>query len=142
MLETYGCAMMSLTQTIQELRDHLMGPLDVRDYGIHSSHFSCGRGSPSAKGSPSAQGSLEGERVRARRGCQDEDPTSGLRGGDLAPSCDCSAVLSLVITMCLFSCFIKSTMRVAISDVFCYSLSPPLLRWQFCLCIFIDCLCY
>jgi hypothetical protein len=48
------------------------------------------------------EGVLEGERVRARRGCQDEDLTSGLRGGDLAPSCDCSTVLSLVITMFIF----------------------------------------
>jgi hypothetical protein len=53
-LEAYGCAMASLTQTVQELRDHLMGPLDVQDYGIHSSHFSRGRGSPSVRGSPSA----------------------------------------------------------------------------------------
>jgi hypothetical protein len=51
-LETYGQAMQSLMQTVQELRDYLMGPLDVRDYGIHSSHLSHGRGSPSARGSP------------------------------------------------------------------------------------------
>jgi hypothetical protein len=56
MLKTYGRAMQSLTQTIQELWDHLMGPLDVRDYGIHSSHFSRGKGSPSARGSPSVGG--------------------------------------------------------------------------------------
>jgi hypothetical protein len=29
MLETYGRVMMSPTQTVQELRDHLMGPFDV-----------------------------------------------------------------------------------------------------------------
>jgi hypothetical protein len=43
-LETYGRAMMSLTQTIQELWDHLMGPYDVQDYGIHCSHFNRGSG--------------------------------------------------------------------------------------------------
>jgi hypothetical protein len=37
-----------------------MGPLDVLDYGIHSSHFSRGRGSPSARGSPSVRGSPRG----------------------------------------------------------------------------------
>jgi hypothetical protein len=34
-----------------------MGPINVKDYGIHSSSFSRGRGSPGAKGSPSARGS-------------------------------------------------------------------------------------
>jgi hypothetical protein len=73
-LETYGCAMMSLTQTVQELRDHLLGPLDIRDYGIHSSHFSCGRGSPSAKGSPSAQGSLGGRASPSAQGMLGRGP--------------------------------------------------------------------
>jgi hypothetical protein len=59
-LKAYGRAMASLTQTVQELQDHLMGPLDVRDYGIHNSHFSHGRGSPSARGSLSAQGNPGG----------------------------------------------------------------------------------
>jgi hypothetical protein len=59
-LEAYGRAMASLMQIVQELRDHLMGPLDVQDYSIHSSHFSCGRGSPSVRGSPSARGSPRG----------------------------------------------------------------------------------
>ena len=31
-----------------------MGPLDVKDYGIPSSHFSRGRGSPGVRGSPIA----------------------------------------------------------------------------------------
>jgi hypothetical protein len=39
MLQTYGQAMQSLMQTVQELRDHLMGPIDVQDYGIYSSNF-------------------------------------------------------------------------------------------------------
>jgi hypothetical protein len=34
-----------------------MGPLDVKDYGIHNSSFSRGSGNPGAKGSPSARGS-------------------------------------------------------------------------------------
>jgi hypothetical protein len=58
--ETYEGAVQSLTQTVQELWDHLMGPLHVLDYGIHSSHFNRGRGNPSAGGSPSAQGSPGG----------------------------------------------------------------------------------
>jgi hypothetical protein len=56
-----------------------MGPLDVRDYGIHSSHFSRGREVLAR------EGALEGERVQVRRGHQDEGPASRLRGGDLAP---------------------------------------------------------
>jgi hypothetical protein len=67
-LEAYGRAMASLTQTVQELRDHLMGPLDVQDYGIHSSHFSRGRGSPSARESPSAQGSPGGRTSPSTQG--------------------------------------------------------------------------
>jgi hypothetical protein len=39
---------------LDRLCEHLMGSLDVRDYGIPSSNFSRGRGSPGAKGSPSA----------------------------------------------------------------------------------------
>jgi hypothetical protein len=58
--ETYGRAMMSPSQTVQEQQGHLMGPLDVWDCGIHSSHFSHGRVSPSVRGSPSAQGSPRG----------------------------------------------------------------------------------
>ena len=42
---------------LDQLREHLMGSLDVRDYGIPSSSFSRGRGSPRAKRSPSAHGS-------------------------------------------------------------------------------------
>jgi hypothetical protein len=34
------------------------------------------------------EGVREGERVRVRRGRQDEDPMSKFRGGDLALSCD------------------------------------------------------
>jgi hypothetical protein len=40
---------------LEWLCEHLMGPLDVRDYGIHNSSFSRGRGSPRARGSPSAR---------------------------------------------------------------------------------------
>jgi hypothetical protein len=56
-LETYGRAMQSLTQTVQELRDKLMRPHDIRDYDIYSSHFCRGRGSPSARGSPGGRAS-------------------------------------------------------------------------------------
>jgi hypothetical protein len=42
---------------LDRLCEHLMGPLDVRDYGIPSSSFSRGQGSPGARGSPSARGS-------------------------------------------------------------------------------------
>jgi hypothetical protein len=86
------------------------------------------------------EGVLEEERVQAHRGRQDEDLMSGLQGGDLASSCDCPAMLSLVITM-FISCFVKSTMGVAILDVFRYSLSPPFLGWQFCCVHIYDCLC-
>jgi hypothetical protein len=43
---------------LDRLCKHLMGPLDVKDYGIPSSSFSRGRGSPGARGNPSARGSL------------------------------------------------------------------------------------
>jgi hypothetical protein len=68
MLQTYGQAMQSLTQNVQELWDHLMGPLDVRDYGIHSSHFSQGKMSPSTRGSLSARGSPRGRASLRARG--------------------------------------------------------------------------
>jgi hypothetical protein len=42
---------------LDRLCEHLIRPLDVRDYGIHSSNFSRGRGSPGARGSPNARGS-------------------------------------------------------------------------------------
>jgi hypothetical protein len=48
------------------------------------------------------EGVLRGERVRAHRGCQDEDPMSRFQGGDLAPSCDCPAVISLLISVFIF----------------------------------------
>jgi hypothetical protein len=41
---------------LDRLYEHLIGPLDVRDYGIHSSSFSRGQGSSRVKGSPSAHG--------------------------------------------------------------------------------------
>jgi hypothetical protein len=41
---------------LDRLQEHLMGPLDVKDYGIHTSSFSRGRGSPGARGSPSTRG--------------------------------------------------------------------------------------
>jgi hypothetical protein len=58
---------------LDRLCEHLMGPLDVRDYDIRSSSFGRGqgspreRGSPSARGSPSTRGSLsvKGTPVRA-----------------------------------------------------------------------------
>jgi hypothetical protein len=39
------------------------------------------------------EGALEGEQARACGGCQDENPMSGLRGGDLAPRYYCLDVL-------------------------------------------------
>jgi hypothetical protein len=42
---------------LDRLCDHFMGPLDVRYYGIPSSSFSRGRGSPGTRGSLSAHGS-------------------------------------------------------------------------------------
>jgi hypothetical protein len=40
---------------LDRLCKHLMGPLDIRDYGIHSSSFSRGRGHTGVRGSPSAR---------------------------------------------------------------------------------------
>jgi hypothetical protein len=42
---------------LDRLCEHLMRPLDIRDYGIHNSSFSRGRGSPGERGSSSACGS-------------------------------------------------------------------------------------
>jgi hypothetical protein len=58
------------------------------------------------------EGVLEGERVRAHRGRQDEDPTSRFRGGDLISSCDCC------VSFCNFCVY------------FLVLLSPPW-EWQF-----------
>jgi hypothetical protein len=73
-LEAYRHAMVSLTQTVQELRDHLMGTLDVRDYGIHSSHFSRERESLSVRGSPSARGSPGGRASPSTQGTPGRGP--------------------------------------------------------------------
>jgi hypothetical protein len=59
-LWTYEQTLQCLTQAVQKLRDHLMGPIDVRDYDIYSSNFNRGRGSPSARRSPSARESPRG----------------------------------------------------------------------------------
>jgi hypothetical protein len=37
---------------IVQLRDHLMGSLDVQDYGIPNSSINWGRGCPGARGTP------------------------------------------------------------------------------------------
>ena len=83
-------------QAIQEVRaedraildrlcKHLMGPIDVKDYGIPSSSFSRGRGSPGAGGVlvPIGAQELEGAPMQEGRLC--EHPLSLLRGGMLAP---------------------------------------------------------
>jgi hypothetical protein len=51
---------------LDRLCDHLMGPLDVRNYGIPNSSISRGRGSPSARESPSTRGSLSARGTPAR----------------------------------------------------------------------------
>jgi hypothetical protein len=119
-LKTYGRAMQSLTQTVQELQDHLMGPLDVWDYGIYSSHFSHGRGALVLEGSLVLKGvlvldgALEGERVQAREGRWDEDLMSRLWGGDLFPRYFYYHVV-LGVDICFsFLVSVKSTVTVAI----------------------------
>jgi hypothetical protein len=90
------------------------------------------------------EGALEGERARVREGRRDEFLKSQLRGGDPAPSCGCFDVpifLDVVVDVCFsFLVSVKSTMKMAILNVSCYSLSPPFLWWQFCLVYIYDCL--
>jgi hypothetical protein len=52
------------------LCDHLMGPLDVRDYGIPSSSISRRRGSHGARGSPSTRGSPNARGTPARESAE------------------------------------------------------------------------
>jgi hypothetical protein len=66
------------------------------------------------------EGALEGEQVRERRGCQDEDPTSRLLGGDLALRFYYLGVLGIDVCFVCFSFMIssKSIVTVAILGMY------------------------
>jgi hypothetical protein len=73
LLRTYEQTLQRLKQTVQEsttviaqLRDHLMGPINVRDYDIHSSSFNQGKGSLGSRGMPGRASAKPTPRRRSR----------------------------------------------------------------------------
>ena len=125
---------------LDQLSEHLMGPLDVRDYGIHSSSFSHGRGSPSAHGSLSMRGSP------STRGTSCKHLQSQLLGDD--PACRyrsnchyCHCYRMFILLDCCFHFRLSPLRRWQFWDVFRYSLSPAFTGWQFCLVYIYDYLC-
>ena len=121
---------------LDRLCEHLIGPLDVRDYSIHSSSSSRGQGSLGARGSPSAHGS-----PGTRGSPSERDGSASICRADPKETTPLivSVLLDFIVLDVYVSFSIKST--AAILDVFCYSLSPPFLGWQFCLVNIYDCLC-